>query len=377
MDLLNMFEIRMKLKEFVSITSEFIGQQQWVAIFLVLLISFVLERIVLFLFKRILKLTHKTNTSLDDNIIKKSSRPVGNYILLFGFFIVVHLLRLPENPIDLKAVFLTGIKVAVMLNTLWLLLRMTDVLGSYLFTKVVKTSSRLDDQLIPIFQKTVKVFLYILGSIYIIQALGYSVSGVVAGLGIGGIAVAMASKDALANLFGSIMIITDRPFRIGDWVKINDDEGIIEQIGFRSTRIRTFSKTQITIPNSVVANASINNFTRMPKRRVKMVVGITYETTADQMEAVVNAIRDLLKNHDEVDQKFFLVNFTDFGASSLDILVYYFTKTTDWARHLQIRQDINLAVMRIVEERGLSIAFPTRTLYIKSENDDLAKEKVS
>ena len=373
MDFLTVSDLKSNFNEFICIVVDFIGEQQWITIFLVMLISFLIERICLFFFKRILKLSRKTKTDLDDQLISKSSRPIGNYILLLGIYIIIQILKLPKVPVDIKAIALTGIKVAVVLNTLWLLLRLTDVLGSYLFSKVVKTSSRLDDQLIPIFQKTVKVFLYILGIIYLIQAFGYSISGVLAGLGIGGLAVALAAKDTLANLFGSITLITDRPFRVGDWIKVGDDEGYVEQIGFRSTRIRTFPKTQITIPNSVIANTSINNFSRMPKRRVKMTVGVTYETNADQMEAVVNKIRDLLRDHPEVDPEFLMVNFTDFGGSSLDILVYYFTKSTKWAHYLQVRQEINLSIMRVIEESGLSIAFPSRTVYLKSEDKEGSK----
>ncbi len=371
MDILKIFDVRDKFNEFVNIVAGFVGQQQWGAIFLVLLVTLIIERLALFIFKRILRLAQKTGTKLDDQVINKSLRPVGNFILLFGFFIIIQFFKLPKTPIDIKLALNTGTKIAVMLNTIWLFLRLTDVLGSYLITKVVRTNSKLDDQLIPIFQKTIKIFLYLIGCIFIIQSLGYSISGVVAGLGIGGIAVAMASKDALANLFGSMMIITDRPFRVGDWVKIGDDEGVVEQIGLRSTRVRTFAKTQITIPNAVIANSSINNFSRMPKRRVKMSVGVTYDTTADQMETLVKDIQELLKSHAEVDQDFMLVDFTDFGPSSLDILVYYFTKTVDWTRHLEVRQEINLAIMRKVEESDLSIAFPTRTVHIKSENDNI------
>lgn len=374
MGILNFPALKSNFIGFMDIIADFIGEQQWLAIFLVMLASFLFERICLFLFKRILMITHKTQTNLDDHIISNSSRPVGNYIVLLGFYIIVQILKLPKAPVDIKAIILTGIKIAVLLNTIWLLLRLTDVLGSYLFSKVVKTSSRLDDQLIPIFQKTIKIFLYVIGIIYIIQVCGYSISGILAGLGIGGLAVAMAAKDTLANLFGSVMLISDRPFRVGDWIKAGDDEGYVEQIGFRSTRIRTFPKTQITIPNSVIANASINNFSRMPKRRVRMTVGVTYETNADQMSALVNKIRDLLANHPDVDQDFFMVNFTDFGASSLNILVYYFTKSTKWAHYLQVRQEINLSIMRVIEESGLSIAFPSHTVYLKTEDKEDSKE---
>ena len=370
MGIFQLLDLKSKVNEFLHITTDFISQQQWITILLIIIITLILERISLFVFKRILRLTSKTKTDIDDQIIAKSSRPVGNYLLLLGVYIIVQILILPGKPIDIKGILLVGTKIAVVLNTIWLLIGLTDVVGSYLFTKVVRTSSRLDDQLIPIFRKSTKVFLFVLGAIYIIQTMGYSISGVIAGLGIGGLAVAMAAKDTLANLFGSVMLISDRPFRVGDWIKVGDDEGYVEQIGFRSTRIRTFPKTQISVPNSVIANASINNFSRMPKRRVKMTVGVTYETKADQMDNVVQKIRELLSGHPEVDQDFSLVNFTDFGASSLDILVYYFTKTTQWDRHLAVRQDINLSIMRIIEGCGLSVAFPSRTVYLKTKDKE-------
>jgi MscS family membrane protein len=370
MEQLSFLNVTDRLNEFVRLATSFVGQQSWMAIFVVILGAFILERIVLFIFARVTSLTKRTSTELDDQIIAKSSRPVGNFVLLFGAYMVVKLFKLPEEPLHFEAILVVGLKIVLVLNILWLAWRLMDVAGAYLIAKARQTASRLDDQFVPILQKTAKAFVAVVGLVYIIQALGYSVTSVLGALGIGGLAVAMASKDTISNLFGSIMIYTDRPFGVGDWVTVGSDEGTVEAIGFRSTRIRTFPKTLISIPNSVVANASINNYSRMPKRRVKMTVGVTYDTTADQMSELVDRLRDLLKNHPEVHQEFFLVDFTDFGASSLDILVYYFSKTTDWAKYLAVRQDVNLSIMRIVEEMGLSIAFPTRTVHLVNEQGD-------
>lgn len=375
MDFLGILHIKSNYDKLFNALSDFIQQQNWLVIFIILLVTLLAERIVSFLFKKIVKITNKTQTDLDDKVIKQTLRPVCNYILLFGFLIIVYIFKLPSQPLDINSLLKTGMKIAFMLNTIWLLLRLTGVMGDYIFSKVVKTSSRLDDQLIPIFVKTVKIFLFILAAIYIIQAMGYSISGVVAGLGIGGLAVAMAAKDTLANLFGSIMLISDRPFRVGDWIKVGEDEGVVEQIGFRSTRIRTFAKTLISVPNSQIANDSINNFSKMPKRRVKLTVGVTYDTKADEMDALITKLREFLVNHAEVDQEFFLVDFTDFGDSSLDILVYYFTKTINWEKHMQLRQDINLGIMRIIEGMGLSIAFPTRTVHVRTEGNAKGKKR--
>ncbi len=360
--------LRQRALELAAAMSEFVGQQRWAAIFAIIFFTIAFERLSQGMLKLLLKLTGRTRTDFDDRLVGAMSRPAGNYILFFGLFLVVNVFTFPEGEMDLTRILLIGIKLAVIINTLWLVWRLIDEVGSYLVRHMVRTHSKLDDHLAPILQKSLKAFVLVIGALYIIQALGYSVSGLLAGLGIGGLAVAMAAKDTLANLFGSVMIFVDRPFKVGDWIKSGDDEGVVEEIGFRSTRIRTFPKTLITIPNSAIANTSVNNFTRMPKRRVKMTIGVTYETDAGQMEALVEAIRAMLRENPEVDQDFSLVNFTDFGASSLDILVYYFTTTTDWAEHLRVRQEVNLAIMRLVERMGLSIAFPTQTVYLRDDN---------
>jgi MscS family membrane protein len=206
-----------------------------------------------------------------------------------------------------------------------------------------------------------------------IQNLGYSISGLLASLGIGGLAVALAAKDTLSNIFGSLMILLDRPFHVGDWVKAGDLEGIVEEVGFRSTKIRTFAKTQITVPNNVIANLAVDNMSRRPRRRIKLTIGITYESSPDQIRRAVTGIREMLGNHPAIDQEFFLVNFTDFGASSLDILVYCFTKTNVWEEYLEARQDVCLKIMEILDGLGLEIAFPSRSLYIRSAAEERAE----
>jgi len=203
--------------------------------------------------------------------------------------------------------------------------------------------------------------------VWVVQLLGYSVSSLLAGLGIGGLAVALALQDTLSNFFGSIFIFVDRPFRVGDMVRIDDVEGTVEEIGFRSTRIRTWPATLVSIPNKTVAESVVDNWSKMPKRRVFQTVGVTYETSADQMERAVAAIRKILEDDAGVDPEFLVVRFEDFGASSLDIRVAYFTKATDYAGYLETRERVNLAIMRALEQLGLSIAFPTHTVYFEGD----------
>jgi MscS family membrane protein len=175
----------------------------------------------------------------------------------------------------------------------------------------------------------------------------------------------MAAKDTIANVFGSVMLLVDRPFTIGDWIKTKEFEGVVEEIGFRSTRIRTFAKTIVNVPNSMLANMVIDNIDARPKRRVKIRIGITYDTTPAQMQQAITGIENILKYHIGVDQEFSLVKFDEFEDSSLSIFLYYFTNTTHWEEYLQIRQEVNMQIMELLEELGVEFAFPTRTLHLQ------------
>jgi len=339
--------------------------------FLIVFVVFILKR----LFRTVLlgtirKLVSRTKTELDDILLEAIHRPVEYLVVIAGLGIALWILNLPVEPVNLRHVAVVLMKVLLTLDILWLVFRIVDAICAYLMTAAEKTDSRLDDHLVPLFRKSSKVFLGILTFVMLIQNLGYSVSGLLAGLGIGGLAVGLAAKDTLANVFGSVAILLDHPFAIGDWIAGPKFEGVVEEIGFRSTRIRTFSKTQISIPNQVLANSTVNNFSRMPRRRIKFTLGVTYKTSADEMEKAVAGIRQILTDMPEIHNDFFLVNFTDFGASSLDILVYCFTKTTVWSDHLQARQDLLIQIMRFLESLELEVAFPTRSIYLESTDTD-------
>jgi len=200
--------------------------------------------------------------------------------------------------------------------------------------------------------------------------MGYSISGLLASLGIGGIAIAMAAKDTIANVFGSIMILVDRPFAIGDWVKTSEFEGVVEEIGFRSTKIRTFERTLVNVPNSALANMVIDNIDARNERRIKMRIGLTYDTTPAQMEAAIAGIEAILRDHPGVDQSYKLVKFDEFADSSLSIFLYYFSASKVWAEYLQVRQEINLQIMQLLESLDLEFAFPTQTVHLQKESSD-------
>jgi MscS family membrane protein len=313
------------------------------------------------------KMSERTETELDDKLLAAFRRPVLFAVLISGFYLALGILTLPTEPVDLPRFIHALFTSLLIVSAAWFLFSAVDVLNMYFQRFTAKTESKLDDQLAPIIRRILRIIVILMAMVMIVQNLGYSVSSLLAGLGLGGLAFALAARDSLANMFGSVTIFTDRPFQVGDWVKAGGAEGTVEEVGFRSTRIRTFEKTLITIPNSKIANSSIENMDARPIRRIKINLGLTYDTTADQMEQALEAIREILRSHPGVDQGYWLVYFTDFGASSLDIFVYYFSKSIVWAEYLQVRQDVNLKIMRKLAEMGLEFAFPSQTVYLKKE----------
>lgn len=337
---------------------------QYVAAFGLIMLGFVARRVAVYLLTRYAEPREGKEMRVDEQLAKAVVHPAGFAVAALTILGALKVLLLPE-AVDR---FVTNLLISILyIDAAWFAFNVTDVLGRYLDRIAERTETRLDEQLVPILRKSVKVFVVIIVGVQIIGQMGGDVKGLLAGLGLGGLAFALAARDSVANIFGSIVILADRPFRVGDWIEADGVEGTVEEIGFRSTRIRTFAKSLITVPNSVVANWAINNWSDRPMRRVKMTVGVSYEATPRQMEAAVEGIRDILRNHPQIYQDFFLVNFTDFGESALEIFLYCFTVTTVWAEYLQVRQEINLAIMRLCQELGLEIAFPTRTVYLRRD----------
>lgn len=337
-------------------------------IFIAVVVRFVICSIV---YKRLMNWVGSKSEDLDAKVLSKIKSPLGYIILFIGLKMAVGVLTISRqtdpNQVDKVQLFIDAFFATVIAFSIaWMLIRFVDILMIYMKKHASNTESKLDDQLVPLISKSLKIFIFLIAFALIVQNLGYSISGLLAGLGIGGLALAMAAKDTLSNLFGSVTIFSDQPFQVGDWIKVNDYEGVVEAVGFRSTRIRTFYKTEISIPNSVVANATIDNFSRMQRRRVSTTLGFTYETTPDQMEKVLAGIRNVLKKTKGVNQDFYMVSFTGFGASALEVLLYYFTDTTVWAEYVEIRERVNLAIMRATEKAGVEFAFNSMSVYLRS-----------
>ena len=289
-------------------------------------------------------------------------KPLRWVIMIIGMIATLSLLQLSEA---IKTFFDLLISTAIIFIVTWFFLRALTLVREYLIT----ISHNLNEDLGPTFSKFFVTFLrliiLLIALINILTTWGINVNGFIASLGLIGMALALAAKDTASHFFGSVMIFTDSPFKIGDWIKTPDVEGVVEEIGMRSTKIRTFAKALVTVPNAMLANAAVLNWSRMDKRRIKMTLGLTYGTTSMQMRTILSEIRELLANHEEVHQETIFVNFTEFQDSSLGIFCYFFTKTTNWGRYMQVRENINLDIMHIVEKNGASFAFPSQSLYLE------------
>ncbi|NJC87817.1 MAG: mechanosensitive ion channel family protein [Desulfuromonas sp.] len=348
-----------------------ITYRQFALALLAVLVALVGKKLFAYLLTRLLApLTRRTETDLDDLLLECLRKPLELLVLIIGLFVAVQILQLPEEPTNVRNGAYALLRAMITIAGGWALFNMAGVFGQYLEDLSAKTENDLDDHLVPFVRKSLRVFIVILAGVMVIQNLGYSTSGLLASLGIGGMALAFASKDALSNIFGSLMIIFDRPFKLGDQVIAGNMEGTVEEVGFRSTKIRTPAKTLISVPNSIIANMPLDNVSRMPRRRIKLAIGLTYATTPAQMRTAVARLRALLTTHPEIDPETVQVNFTDFGASSLDITVTCFSVTTVLGEHLNVREDICLKIMDLLEELGLQFAFPSRTVYLHHADSD-------
>lgn len=337
---------------------------QYMAVFMWLLAGLILMKIfTFFLDNYVRRVAQKTKITWDDDLIDSIEKPAG-YIFLFTFYFLTF--SNLQFSVSISHFINISLEIVLSAAVVWLFYNLADVFSKYLGVLTTKTETELDDQLIPLIRKTLRFFVVVMGVIAILQNNGYNVASLIAGLGIGGLAVALAARETLANFFGSITIFLDRPFKVGDWIKTGDVEGTVEEVGFRSTRIRTFYNSLVSVPNSSVANTDIDNLGLRKYRRLKTVLNLTYSTTPEQMEAFVEGIKAIVKANKHFRQDMYEVHFNSFGAHSLDVLVYVFFDVPDWSTELQQRHNFFLEVLRLAKEVGVEFAFPTQTLHMDS-----------
>ena len=306
-------------------------------------------------------LAKQTKTYYDDRILSALKGPLSFVFVTIGVRLFFALLFL-ENP------FIENfIDTMILFNLFWAIYELTHALRAMVYHFTERFNPELAHEMGNFILTIIRGIILAVGLGAILQIWGINVAGLVAGLGIGGLAFALAAKDTAANLFGSIALLLDKSVRIGEWIKIDNVEGVVEDIGMRTTKIRSFGKSLITLPNQVIANSPIENFSRRGVRRIKMTIGVTYSTNSEQMESILTDIRTMLRSHKEIAQKeTMLVNFTSFSDSALDIFIYTFSNTANWDRYMNIKEDVNLKIMKIIEDNNASFAFPSQSLYVES-----------
>ncbi len=326
-------------------------------IFVALLLDYIQKKIL----KRIKIQLERTSNLWDDAFIHAVIKPLSVLIWIFGLSIAVEVAGL-SNALK---IFEVGVIVAVS----WTLIRLITFVEINIIQQQKIKGKNVDQTTADAISQLLRVSIIITSLLVGLQSLGFNISAILAFGGIGGIAVGFAAKDLLANFFGGLMIYMDRPFSVGDWIRSPDRniEGTVEKIGWRLTLIRTFDKRPLYIPNSMFASISVENPSRMTHRRIYETIGVRYEDSKHLPE-IISDVKDMLLEHPEIDTtQTMMVNFNEFAASSLDFFIYTFTKTTNWIKFHEVKQDVLFKITEIVEKHGAEMAFPTSTIHIENE----------
>ena len=359
-----------------SLRGEWLGFPKWqiVGLFFAILLGFIFKYLTELILKLVKKVTDLSSFKWDDRLIAAVEKPLAYCVAAGVWFLSLYLLKVEGVALEILTVL---VQLIFSFSVILIFYRAADVFSGYISVFSEKTDFSIDSQLVPLLARAIKTFVLIFGVLIALQNVGVNVMSVVAGLGLGGLAFALAAKDTAANLFGSLMIFWDRPFKIGDWINFPGVEGTVEEVGFRSTRVRTFYDSQITVPNATVANASIDNYGRRNYRRVRTTLGVTYSTSAETMEVFLEGIKQIIKANSFTRKDYFHVVFSGYGASSLEVLVYFFLKVPDWSQELVQRQNIFIEIKRLAGELGVEFAFPSQSLYVESlpQADEQAKKQ--
>jgi len=336
----------------------------WLISLAIILGAMILNKIIDLLNKHIIqKFTAKTKNRLDDILFKMLEAPVLLGIALVAIWFAARRLELGTQ---VETVILKAYKVLTVINITWFAARLINaLLEEYLAPKAADktTLKHLDNHLLSILRRTILAVIWSLGIVMALNNVGVNVATLIAGLGIGGLAFALAAQDTIKNIFGGFTIFTDRPFRIGDRIKVDGFDGFVEDIGIRSTRLRTLEKRLVTIPNFKLVEASVENISEEHKRRVMLKLGLTYNTTPAKMNQALEILRALPEIIPEIDEKDMVAVFSDFSDHALVITFVYFVKKH--ADVMEIPSQVNFEILRSFNEAGLDFAFPTQTIYLE------------
>ena len=358
---------------------EIMGIEYWqlCAIAAIISIGLIVDLIVRFILRYILrKITHEDKHDVElVQLLKRVPRPAGGAAGGATWLILLPLIELPDGVVFY---LLPAIHMYITLACIWFGFRGTDLIAWVAHRKAHKTKNTLDDLLVPLLRKSLKIVVVVFGVVYLADSMQIQLAPIIAGLSIGSLGFAFASQDTIKNFFGSITVILDKPFEIGDWIIVDGIEGTVVSVGMRSTRIRTFYDSIVTMPNSILVTTKCDNYSKRRYRRWKQMVSIGYATPPEKISAFCEGIRELLRLHPYTRKDYYQVWLNEFAGSSLDVLVYVFWATPDWPTELRERHRFMLDIIRLAGDLGVEFAFPSRTVYLrKEENWEKGPGKIS
>jgi MscS family membrane protein len=339
---------------------------QWICIMVVIFLGMSVDRLVRLVLSRMTMAWLKlAKIEIDKETERNVWKPVGLLAMALVWYSGTKVIGLQP---EVLSVLLVAVKFFAVVSAVWTAFQLINLLSSYLLKKSQLTATKFDDLLIPLVSRTLKVFSVCVGVVLFAEMFNLKVYGLLSGLGLGGLAIALAAKDTLGNIFGSLTVLMDRPFEIGDWIITGDIEGTVESVGIRSSRVRTFYNSLITVPNANLTTAVVDNMGRRRYRRIKTMLSLEYSTPPERIEAFCEGVRELLRRHPYTRKDYYHVYLNQFSASSLDVLLYCFIECPDWSVELRERERLFLDILKLAEELGVGFAFPTRTLHMLQQD---------
>ena len=353
--------------------TNFLGNsiKDYIYFFGIILIGLIFKKLISKYLSNILyKVVGKKDNNVGiDKFDELLTKPIGFFIVLcfiyFGASYVSYPSFIDEN---FQSIFSKIFSLFLIYAIYKIFVKVIDYIGLILKQRAAETENKMDDQLIPFAIEIGRILVVIFALFFILgNVFDINITALATGLGIGGIAIAMASKESLENLLGSFTIFFDRPFTVGDVVKVGTVTGLVEKVGFRSTRIKTFDKSVVTVPNKKMIDAELDNLGLRPVRRVKFHIGLTYDTSTEQIKNIVSDIQEMINSHEKTNEEG-KVRFQEFGASSLDIMVLYYVNSPKWEDLIDVKEDINYKIMDIVKKHNSDFAFPSTSVYLQQNN---------
>ena len=331
-----------------------------VALFIIWALRRVLSWVIIIPLRR---LAGRSDNNLDDRVVDALVGPIRFIIVAIGLTITVNILNFGA---EVQLIVETVARSILIAAAAYAVFKIIEVVAITPNTVLRFTGMTIPERLLPFVRTVTKVVIVLLAVVVIVQEWGFDVTALITSLGVVGLAIALAAQDTASNVFAFTAIVSDDPFVVGDFIKTPDVTGTIEQVGIRSTRVRQLDQALVTVPNSKLANAAVLNWSRLEKRRLNFTLGVTYDASVEQIRALLHHIREDLKSREVVDEESIVVHMVEFGASSLDILIICQIMLPVWGEFTAEKEDINLRIMEIVEELGMTIAYPTRSIHIEN-----------